>query len=53
MFLLAKALQAVGFADVGYGLYLGLTQGDLRKELFMALTGLAIFWVGRLLEARA
>jgi len=51
--LFAKVLQAIGFADVGYGLYVGLSQGDLWKELYMALTGLAIFWAGRLLERRA
>ena len=53
MFLLAKVLQAVGFAHVGIGLYLGLTQDDMWKELYLALSGLAFFWVGRLLEPRA
>ena len=53
MFLLAKVLQAIGFAHVGLGLYLGLTQDDMWKELYLALSGLAFFWVGRLLEPRA
>ena len=53
MFLFAKLLQAVGFAHVGIGLYLGLTQNDLWKELYLALSGLAFFGVGRLLEPRA
>ena len=53
MFLFAKVLQAIGFAHVGIGLYLGLTQDDMWKELYLALSGLAFFWVGRLLEPRA
>jgi hypothetical protein len=52
VFLLAKVLQAVGFAHVGIGLYLGLTQDDMWKELYLALSGLAFFWMGRLLEPR-
>jgi hypothetical protein len=53
VFLLAKVLQAIGFAHVGIGLYLGLTQDDMWKELYLALSGVAFFWVGRLLEPRA
>jgi len=51
--LFAKLLQAVGFADVGLGLYVGVAHGDQWKELYMAATGCALFWVGRLLERRA
>ena len=50
MFVFAKVLQAIGFADVGYGLFVGMTQGDLWKELYIALTGFAVFCAGRLLE---
>ena len=53
MFLFAKVLQAIGFAHVGIGLYLGLTQDDMWKELYLALSGLVFFTVGRLLEPRA
>jgi hypothetical protein len=52
VFFLAKLLQAVGFAHVGIGLYLGLTQDDMWKELYLALSGIGFFWVGRLLEPR-
>jgi len=51
--LFAKVLQAAGVADVGLGLWIGITQDDLWKELYMALTGLALFGLGRLLERRA
>jgi hypothetical protein len=53
VFLFAKVLQAIGFAHVGIGLYLGVTQDDMWKELYLALSGLAFFAVGRLLEPRA
>jgi hypothetical protein len=53
LFLFAKVLQAVGFAHVGIGLYLGVTQDDMWKELYLALSGLAFFAVGRMLEPRA
>jgi hypothetical protein len=53
VFFFAKVLQAIGFAHVGIGLYLGVTQDDMWKELYLALSGLAFFWVGRLLDPRA
>jgi hypothetical protein len=52
VFLFAKILQAVGFAHVGLGLWLGVTQDDMWKELYLALSGLAFFAVGRLIESR-
>ena len=52
MFLFAKTLQAVGFAHVGIGLYLGVTRDDMWKELYLTLSGLAFFALGRLLEPR-
>ena len=53
MFFFAKMLQAVGFAHVGLGLYLGIVRDDMWKELYLTLTGLGFFAVGRLLERRA
>ena len=52
MFLFAKILQAIGFAHVGIGLWLGITQDDMWKELYLALSGLAFFAIGRLIEPR-
>ena len=49
MFYVAKVLQAFGFANVGLGLYLGL-RGDMWTELYLLLSGMAFFGVGRLLE---
>ena len=50
MFVFAKVLQALGFAHVGVGLYLGVAHDDMWKELYLALSGVALFWVGRVLE---
>ena len=52
MFIFAKVLQAIGFAHVGLGLYLGIAQDDMWKELYLSLSGVAFFWVGRLLEPK-
>ena len=53
MFLLAKTLQAVGFAHVGIGLFLGVTRDDQWSELYLSLTGIALFVIGRLVEPRS
>lgn len=52
MFIIAKGLQAGGIAYVAYGLWAGITRDDMWTELYMALAGLALFGVGRLLERR-
>ena len=52
MFILAKVLQAVGFAHVALGLWLGIAYDDMWKELYLALSGLALFSIGRVLEPR-
>ena len=52
MFFFAKLLEAIGFAHVGIALYVGVADGDMWKELYLALSGLAFFGVGRLLEPR-
>lgn len=54
MFFLAKAFQALGVADTGYALYVGLTEEHgMGRELYLMMLGLAIFTVGRLVERRA
>jgi hypothetical protein len=50
VFLFAKALQAVGIADVGVALYVGMVHDDMWKELYLSLSGLALFLIGRVLE---
>jgi len=54
VFFVAKALQAIGVVDVGVGLFFGMTaEQGLWRELELTLVGLAIFYLGRLLERRA
>ena len=52
MFYLAKFLQAVGFADVGYALFIGISEEALGREYRLALIGIVIFYVGRFIEQR-
>lgn len=54
MFLLAKLIQAFGVADVGYALFVGVTEEHgMGRELLLMVVGFAIFSVGRFLERRA
>ena len=54
MFYLAKLIQAIGFADVSYALFVGFTQEhSMGRELTLMMVGAAIFGVGRLLERKA
>lgn len=54
MFFLGKVIQALGVADVGYALYVGVTEEhSMGRELYLMLVGFAIFTVGRFLERRA
>lgn len=53
MFVFAKVLQAFGFANVTLGLVLGVVRDDMWTELYMLLSGMAFFAVGRLIERRA
>ncbi len=54
MFFLAKIIQALGIADVGYALFVGVTQEDgMGRELILMVLGFAIFTFGRFLERHA
>ena len=53
MHLLAKLIQALGFADVSYALFVGFTEEhSMGRELMLMAVGAAIFSVGRLLERK-
>lgn len=52
MFLFSKVLQAVGIADVGYALFVGIARDDMWNELYMSLAGLGFFLLGRLIEPK-
>ena len=54
VFYLAKLIQALGFADVSYALFVGLTEEHgMGRELKLMVVGAAIFYLGRFLERKA
>jgi hypothetical protein len=54
VFYLAKCVQALGFADVSYALFVGLTEEHgMGRELKLMVVGAAIFYLGRFLERKA
>jgi hypothetical protein len=53
MFYAAKILQALGLADIGYALYVGVMKNSsMAEEIVLTLIGLAIFSLGRALERK-
>ena len=53
MFYVAKLVQALGIADVGYALFAGITQGrSMADEIVLTLIGVGLFSLGRVLEKR-
>lgn len=53
MFYVAKLFQAVGVADVGYALYVGMVQySSMAEEIVLTLIGVGVFSLGRLLEKK-
>ena len=54
IFYFAKLLQLIGFAHVGYALFVGLTeQNSMGPELKLLMLGAVFFYLGRMLERRA
>jgi len=54
MFYVAKILQALGLADIGYALFVGmLRNSSMAEEIVLTLVGVAVFSVGRALERKA
>jgi hypothetical protein len=53
MFYIAKILQALGLADIGYALYVGiLKNSSMAEEIVLTLIGLGVFSLGRALERK-
>ena len=51
MFILAKVLQALGLADVGFALYVGITQPQgMGTEYKFTGIGIAVFLTGYIIE---
>jgi hypothetical protein len=53
MFYVAKVLQALGLADVGYALLVGIINNfSMAEEIVLTLIGLGVFSLGRVLERK-
>ena len=53
MFYVAKILQALGLADIGYALYVGVMKNSsMAEEIVLTLIGLGVFSLGRALERK-
>ena len=51
MFYVAKFFEALGIADVGYAVYVGIVQhASMAEEIVLTLIGFGIFTLGRMLE---
>lgn len=54
MFYVAKVFQALGVADVGYALFVGIMQNSsMAEEIVLTLIGVGVFSLGRVLERKA
>lgn len=54
MFYVSKILQALGLADIGYALFVGVMKNSsMAEEIVLTLIGLGIFSLGRALERKA
>ncbi|NIR48303.1 hypothetical protein GWO43_07535 [candidate division KSB1 bacterium] len=52
MWYIGKGLQIIGLVQVLFGIYVGFSQDDLAAEFKIALIGIGIFIVGRLIEMK-
>ena len=54
MFYVATTLQALGLADVGYAMFVGVMKNfSMAEEIVLALIGVGVFSLGRALERKA
>ena len=53
MFYVAKILQALGLADIGDALFVGIMRNSsMAEEIVLTLIGLGVFSLGRALERK-
>ena len=53
MFYVAKILQALGLADIGYALFVGIMRNSsMAEEIVLAVIGVGVFSLGRALERK-
>lgn len=52
MHLIARILQLLGLIEAGYGLFIGLYEQDIRRELVFGAFGGILFLIGWMLQKR-
>ena len=53
MLFFARLLQLLGLIEAGYGLFIGVYENDIKRELTFAAFGTFLFLVGWWLQKRA
>ena len=49
----ARVFQLLGLIEAGYGLFIGLYEGDIKRELMFGAFGAVLFLIGWMLQKRA
>ena len=52
MHLVARIFQLLGLIEAGYGLFIGLYEQDIKRELIFGAFGAVLFFIGWLLQKR-
>lgn len=52
MHYVARGLQLLGLIYAGYGLFIGLYEQDIKRELMFGAFGAVLFLIGWLLQQR-
>ena len=53
MHYVARTLQLLGLTEAGYGLFIGLYEQDIKRELTFAVFGAILYLIGWALQKRA
>ena len=53
MLFIARILQLLGLIVAGYGLFIGLYEQDIKRELVFGAFGAVLFLIGWMLQKRA
>jgi len=48
----ARILQLLGLIEAGYGLFIGLYEEDIKRELMFGAFGAVLFLIGWMLQKR-
>jgi hypothetical protein len=49
----ARIFQLLGLIEAGYGLFIGLYEQDIKRELVFGAFGAVLFFIGWIIQRRA